>query len=245
MLSGHVTLPRAVALAQELERDLQHLDALQQHYAQLLVHQLSSFDVLDDGDATATDAAVEPTTAHSEAYVDAKPEVVVATVRLKRPSTRPPSWRHPASDSARVPQLAFRHRDRPAFDTVNGSASPPRQPSASTSEPPPPLPPPPKRRGKCAANPRAPRPNAGTTCHALTQQQPHVTVTPAVAASHKDEEAQRARRALRLIREERDAYFNAKARRAKELLREGREAAQKSRARRQAEAARSLSLSMT
>ncbi|KAG5487606.1 hypothetical protein LSCM4_08051 [Leishmania orientalis] len=211
-MDSRATLPHAVALAQELETELRHLDDLQQRYAQLLVCQLSSLDFLDEGDATTMVAAAEPTTVPSGGYVAAKPDVAVVTAGIKRPSTLPLPWRHHASDAARVLQ----------------------QPSAAISEPPP-LPPPPKRRGRSAAMPGSPRPSAGTTCHALPPPQAYAAAAPAVPASRRDETARRARRALRLLREDRDAHFNAKSRRAEELLREGREAAQKSRARRLAE----------
>ncbi|CAM36882.1 hypothetical protein, unknown function [Leishmania braziliensis MHOM/BR/75/M2904] len=192
---SNATLPHAVALAQELETELRHLDALQRHYTQLLVHQLSSLDFLDGSDSATTVAAGEPTMVHNGGYVAAKPEAVT------------------------TPCIT--------------------QPLAATSEPPPP-PPPPKRRGRSTAKPATPRRKADTTRSALPRQQPHVAAAPPVPSSLNDKAAQRARWALRLLREERDAYFNAKARRAEELLREGREAAQKSRARRQAEAIQSL-----
>ncbi|CAJ1016552.1 hypothetical protein, conserved [Leishmania lindenbergi] len=233
---SNATLPHAVALAQELETELRHLDALQRHYTQLLVHQLSSLDFLDGSDSATTVAAVEPTMVHNGGYVAAKPEVVT-TPCITQPSALPLPWRHQADDAARPLQPPYPPRPRSVTDTISGLSSSLPQPLAATSEPPPP---PPKRRGRSTAKPATPRRKADTTRSALPRQQPHVAAAPPVPASLKDKAAQRARWALRLLREERDAYFNAKARRAEELLREGREAAQKSRARRQAEAIQSL-----
>ncbi|CAG9568226.1 hypothetical_protein_-_conserved [Leishmania major strain Friedlin] len=239
-MTSNATLPHAVALAQELEIELRHLDALQQHYAQLLVHQLSSLDFLSEGDAATMVAAKEPTTVHNGGHVAAEAEVVaVATTCIKQPSAAPLPWRHHAHDAARVRQPPFRHSACPVPSTISSSSSPLPQPLAATRVPPP-LPPQPKRSGRSAVKSVTPRPNADKTCNDLPRQQPHVAAAPVVPVSAKDEAARRARRALRFIREERDAYFNAKARRAEELLREGREAARKNRARRQADMAQAL-----
>ncbi|CAC9443307.1 hypothetical protein conserved [Leishmania donovani] len=238
-MTSNATLPHAVALAQELEIELRHLDALQQHYAQLLVHQLSSLDFLNEGDAATMVSAKEPTMAHNGGCAVAKPEVAVATTCIKQPSAVPLPWRRHTHDAARVLQPPFRHSACPVPSTISSSSSPLLQPLAATSVPPP-LSPQPKRSGRSAVKPVTPRPNADKTCKDLPRHQPHVAAAPVVPASTKDEATRRARRALRFIREERDAYFNAKARRAEELLREGREAARKNRARRQADMAQTL-----
>lgn len=238
-MTSNATLPHAVALAQELEIELRHLDTLQQHYAQLLVHQLSSLDFIGEGDASTMVAAKEATTVHDGGCVVAKPEVAVATTCIKQPSVVPLPWRHHTHDAARALQPPFRHSACPLPSTISGSSSPLPQPLAATSVPQP-LPSQPKRSGRSAVKPLTPRPNADKTCNDLPRQQPHVAAAPVVPVSAKDEATRRARRALRFIREERDAYFNAKARRAEELLREGREAARKNRARRQADMAQAL-----
>ncbi|KAK7196399.1 hypothetical protein NESM_000576900 [Novymonas esmeraldas] len=172
-------LPHATALAQELEAELQHLDALQQRYTALLVEQLSSLDFLGTNEAAA-------------------PSAVAAAPCARKPS-RPLPHRggHADAVASGTPLVRFR---RP-------SAAPcPRASAATVGRTPPPLPPPPPTRA-----------------HAGTAPPP---------ATRSDEAAQRGRRALRLLREDRDAFFNAKARRAAQLLREGREAMHRRQARR-------------
>ncbi|GET85778.1 hypothetical protein, unknown function [Leishmania tarentolae] len=223
---SNATLPHAVALAQELETELRHLEALQQHYTQLLVRQLSSLDFLGEGDAATIVAAKEPTLTHNRGHVVAKRELVTASACIKQPSAVLPPWRHHTHDEARVLQPASRNTACHRPSTLSGGSSPFPQP---------------KRRGRSTVTPVGPQTKVDMTCNSLFPQQSSVATALVVPVSTKDEATRRARRALRCLREERDAYFNAKARRAEVLLHEGREAARKSRARRQAEVAAPLS----
>ncbi|KAG5511410.1 hypothetical protein JKF63_07373 [Porcisia hertigi] len=250
-MTSREALPYAVALAQEMETELRHLGSLQQHYAQLLIHQLSAFDFIDGAYPVPVAAAAAPAAAaaHSPPRAAAKPKVAVFTACTTQPSALPASERYHVHKAQRTLQTPRQHRGRTGATPIKGSSSSLPRPLVATRElPPSPSPPPPrfsqetKREGQRTETSVTPRPYSGTTSPAWRQRHTRVAVASAVPFASEDELKRRAQLALRLIREDRDAYFNAKARRAEELLREGREAVQRSRARRQAGMAQPLPL---
>lgn len=202
-------LPHAAALAEELAAEMRRLDSLQQHYTNLLVYQLSSVAFLEEqGDRSDTATALRLTSSQRS-----------TEQRTKSPSTRA---------SARS-----RHRDAHGLSAKRGeSGKPPPLPL--------PLPPAPPRRTQSLGE-RSTTTQARKGAGADPADRPALRDVPRresarASATIRSEEARRAHQALLKLREDRDAYVNAKARRARELLREGQEAVRRSRARRLAAA---------
>jgi hypothetical protein len=228
-------LPHAAALACELDAEVQRLDALQQTYIQQLVDELSDVSFLtleyDDALSPQSNRALSPaptpvplvkSTADGDGLL--RPCAVVGTLVNVAEASRgssPPTEENQWLDSAAAECVAA---------ASSGFCSKKAAPSPSLDK---------KRsdgqlflHGKQnEGDTIRERDNALQVSSASPPAVPRNPL-PLPQGSRRGEEARRARQALRCIREERDAHFNAKARRAQELLREGREAMRKSQERR-------------
>lgn len=234
--------PHAAALARELEAELQELDALQQLYVQRLIDQLSdtSFLTLEDAEASSQRVvrSFSPAPHFPKSTRTALDEESQSSTHGARNASHKahfeiqPSQLTDCKEKGRIPRISD-HTLAAAtskFDFATDIGSSLYHVNATTGD---------KMLDLCRREEkrqslafpvkRAPRPAAGSP--ARLQKTP----PPLPQPSRRVEEARRARRALRCIREDRDAHFNAKARRAQELLREGREAMRKSRERRLAD----------
>ncbi|KPI83088.1 hypothetical protein ABL78_7888 [Leptomonas seymouri] len=232
-----IELPHAAALARELEEEMRSLDTLQHVYIKEMVDQLSDihFLALEDGGKSllqpsralsATphyfDANINAAGANQKVYscrdVRARDgrEKLFAGLSLPIKETQK-TTRDATCQSISAASSSVQHKREASGCVARRKHINEQHPLTSTRE----------RNSSCEERSVRRLSSPPTLCS---------TSPLLLQRSCRVEEAQRARRALQCIREDRDAYFNAKARRAQELLTEGREAVRKSRERRLAAA---------
>lgn len=218
-------LPHAIALARELENEAQRLDVVQESLVNQLVWELSNmeflsasddFELLDRQDTLSTPQLASSTFGdYKDAAVEQNP---------------PSGGSRSASGPSPLPAVVAHTKELVRGAAAN-TATHAEESAASLSFYDAPFPIHHHRHRETQQL----RPGPPKRLVHLDQPTPR-TPSPLPQRNRQEAEARRARRALQCIREERDAYVNAKARRAQELLKEGREAVRKSRERRMAEA---------
>lgn len=236
-------LSHAAAFARELDAEVQRLDALQQVYVQQLVDQLSDMSFLTDG----TDATLPPQSVH---FPLAEPSSMRSTTTASYNNGGLFFWKADAMGRENAERSPYRPRGDEEKGVAPRDCSQTYGPTASSSnsaaihnEAPPHY----CNETRSSTQVTLSREAGGSVTPAPQRRARRESASPPAQletppplpppVSRREEEARRARRALRCIREDRDAHFNAKARRAEELLKEGREAVRKSRERRLADTA--------
>lgn len=213
-------LPHAEALARELDVEVRRLDVLQHAYIQELVDQLVDVSFL---------ASEEGGQSPLQSSWSCKPVPCCCGFATCDAGGHQKSNSHATMNDGSVACHCAAARPSPPIEGTRNLSRTARQSiprQRLVSEP--------KRRNTTLNEIQRSQPMSSSS------QVPRAALPPPPQRSRRDEEARRARRALRCIREDRDAHFNAKTRRAQELLSEGRRAVLKSRERRLAEASAAL-----
>ncbi|KPA80815.1 hypothetical protein ABB37_04248 [Leptomonas pyrrhocoris] len=228
-------LPHAVALSRELELELQRVDALQQVYMAQLVDELRDMSFLAMEECCSSPLRSGRAPSPTLPYFNSLTTATGATHNIH--FSNGAHAHNGQSAPVTVPASSREEMRKTKVTTVQNipavSSSSPNRKEISVRLS--------RRRHNNEQFLLAQVTERDGNCEARGARQSSLspatlpTPPPLPQRSCRALEVRRAQRALRCIREDRHAHFNAKARRAQELLMEGRETARRSRARRLAE----------